>query len=402
MVNFLIRRVIEMAIVLLLSAAASYALLSFAPGGPLSFLTSVQIRLNAEDIARIRASYELDLFVPVRFSRWLIGQPQGPLYIGGQLIGADWVIGCRIPATESVVENGKVISREIGCRPGQDVTLLDLAADPTRRPVRGVFFGDFGLSQQILRDRPVWTLVESRLPYTLQLMVLSTLLSIIIGVPLGVYSAVRQYSIFDYIVTTLSFFGSSMPTFFFGLLMIMLFALYFEQWNLPHLPPGNAVAVRDWTMATFMGDWRIDAGSLVDRALHMVMPMTVLTLFTVAGWSRFVRGSMLEVLRQDYVRTARAKGLFERVVIAKHALRNALIPFVTIVVFSIPGVFGGAIITETVFNWPGMGRLYFDALGRSDYPVAMALLMITAFLTVLATLVSDVLYTVVDPRIRLN
>jgi peptide/nickel transport system permease protein len=108
------------------------------------------------------------------------------------------------------------------------------------------------------------------------------------------------------------------------------------------------------------------------------------------------------VLRQDYVRTARAKGLFERVVIAKHALRNALIPFVTIVVFSIPGVFGGAIITETVFNWPGMGRLYFDALGRSDYPVAMALLMITAFLTVLATLVSDVLYTVVDPRIRLN
>ncbi len=402
MVNFLIRRVFEMAIVLLLSAAASYALLSFAPGGPLSFLTSVQIRLNAEDIARIRASYELDLFVPVRFSRWLIGQPQGPLYIGGQLIGADLVIGCRIPATESVVENGKVVSREIGCRPGQDVTLLDLAADPTRRPVRGVFFGDFGLSQQILRDRPVWTLVESRLPYTLQLMVLSTLLSIIIGVPLGVYSAVRQYSIFDYIVTTLSFFGSSMPTFFFGLLMIMLFALYFEQWNLPHLPPGNAVAVRDWTMGTFLGDWRIDAGSLVDRALHMVMPMTVLTLFTVAGWSRFVRGSMLEVLRQDYVRTARAKGLFERVVIAKHALRNALIPFVTIVVFSIPGVFGGAIITETVFNWPGMGRLYFDALGRSDYPVAMALLMITAFLTVMATLVSDVLYTVVDPRIRLN
>ncbi len=402
MVNFLIRRVFEMAIVLLLSAAASYALLSFAPGGPLSFLASVQIRLNAEDIARIRASYELDLFVPVRFSRWLIGQPQGPLYIAGQLIGADWVVGCRIPATESVIENGKVVTREVGCRPGQDVTLLDLAADPTRRQVRGVFLGDFGLSQQILRDRPVWLLVESRLPYTLQLMLVSTTLSILIGVPLGVYSAVKQYSIFDYIVTTLSFFGSSMPTFFFGLLMIMLFALYFEQWNLPHLPPGNAIAVRDWTMGTFLGDWRIEAGSLTDRALHMVMPMTVLTLFTVAGWSRFVRGSMLEVLRQDYVRTARAKGLWERVVIAKHALRNALIPFVTIVVFSIPGVFGGAIITETVFNWPGMGRLYFDALGRSDYPVAMALLMITAFLTVMATLVSDVLYTVVDPRIRLN
>lgn len=402
MVNFLIRRVFEMAIVLFLSALASYTLLSFAPGGPLSFLTSVQIRLNADDIARIRANYELDLFVPVRFTRWLIGQPNGPLYIGGQLIGADVVVGCRIPDTINVVENGKVVTREAGCRAGQDVTLLDLAADPTRRQVRGVLFGDFGLSHQILRNRPVWTLVESRLPYTIQLMLMSTTLSILIGVPLGVYSAVKQYSIFDYIVTTLSFFGSSMPTFFFGLLMIMLFALYFEQWNLPHLPPGNAIAVRDWTMGTFMGDWRIEAGSLTDRALHMIMPTTVLTLFTVAGWSRFVRGSMLEVLRQDYVRTARAKGLWERVVIAKHALRNALIPFVTIVVFSIPGVFGGAIITETVFNWPGMGRLYFDALGRSDYPVAMALLMITAFLTVVATLVSDILYTIVDPRIRLS
>jgi peptide/nickel transport system permease protein len=125
-------------------------------------------------------------------------------------------------------------------------------------------------------------------------------------------------------------------------------------------------------------------------------------MFNVSGWSRFIRTSMLEVLRQDYVRTARAKGLSERVVIAKHALRNALIPFITIVVFSIPAVFGGAIITETVFNWPGMGRLYFDALGRTDYPVAMALLLITAFLTVIATLTSDILYTVVDPRIRLS
>jgi peptide/nickel transport system permease protein len=132
------------------------------------------------------------------------------------------------------------------------------------------------------------------------------------------------------------------------------------------------------------------------------MPVSVLVMVNVAGWSRFVRGSMLEVLRQDYVRTARAKGLLERAVIAKHALRNALIPFVTLVVFSIPAAFGGAIVTETIFNWPGMGRLYFDALGRYDYPVAMALLLVTAVLTVIATLLSDVLYTVVDPRIRLS
>jgi peptide/nickel transport system permease protein len=111
---------------------------------------------------------------------------------------------------------------------------------------------------------------------------------------------------------------------------------------------------------------------------------------------------MLEVLRQDYVRTARAKGLLEQVVVAKHALRNALIPFVTVAVFTIPGLFGGAIITETVFNWPGMGRLFFDALGRNDYPVSMAILLITAFLTVVATLLGDVLYTLVDPRIKLS
>jgi peptide/nickel transport system permease protein len=132
------------------------------------------------------------------------------------------------------------------------------------------------------------------------------------------------------------------------------------------------------------------------------MPVTVLAMVNVAAWSRFVRTSMLEVLRQDYVRTARAKGLWERVVIAKHALRNALIPFITLVVFTLPGLFSGAIITETVFNWPGMGRLYFDALGRSDYPVAMALILITALLTVIATLLSDVLYTWADPRIRLS
>ena len=130
--------------------------------------------------------------------------------------------------------------------------------------------------------------------------------------------------------------------------------------------------------------------------------MLVLTLVSVSGWSRYVRGSMLEVLRQDYVRTARAKGLAERFVIMKHALRNALIPFVTIVVFTLPGIIGGAIITETIFSWPGMGRLYFLALGESDYPVAMAILFLIAILTVFATLLRDILYTLVDPRIRLS
>jgi peptide/nickel transport system permease protein len=147
---------------------------------------------------------------------------------------------------------------------------------------------------------------------------------------------------------------------------------------------------------------RVEPKSLLDQTLRMIMPVTVLVLVSVAGWSRYVRSSMLEVLRQDYVRTARSKGVRERRVIVRHAMRNALIPFITIVVFALPGAFGGAVITETVFNWPGMGRLFVDALGRNDYPVTMAILLISAVLTVLATLLSDVLYTVVDPRIRVS
>jgi peptide/nickel transport system permease protein len=144
----------------------------------------------------------------------------------------------------------------------------------------------------------------------------------------------------------------------------------------------------------------ISKGSLADRLMHIVLPSIMLSLLYMAGWSRYMRSSMLEVLRQDYVRTARAKGLIERVVIVKHALRNALIPIITIVVFQLPGIFGGAILTETIFAYPGVGRLYFEALSQSDWPVAMAYLFIQAVLVVIATLLGDVLYTVVDPRIR--
>ncbi|HEY1408098.1 MAG TPA: ABC transporter permease, partial [Promineifilum sp.] len=142
--------------------------------------------------------------------------------------------------------------------------------------------------------------------------------------------------------------------------------------------------------------------TIADRGIHLFLPVTVLTLLYLAGWSRFMRSSMLEVLRQDYVRTARAKGLRERAVVARHAARNALIPLITIVVFQIPGIFSGAILTETVFNYPGMGRLFIDALGRDDWPIVMAILFITAILVVVATLIGDILYTVVDPRIRFD
>jgi peptide/nickel transport system permease protein len=398
MFNYLVRRVLQMIVVLFFSAIASYTLMSLAPGGPLSFLSTAQIQINQEDIARIRAFFELDLDLPVRFSRWLVGFPRGPIEVGGQTFFGDLIVGCRIPLEQLVrdVNTGKMWTEVIGCAPGQDVTLNDLK---DRRTSNGIVFGDFGTSWVIARDRPVSDLFVSRLPYTLQLMVISLGLAIIIGVPIGAYSAVRQYSKFDNIVTLFAFFGSSMPTFFFALMMILVFSLIFKDWGWFYLPSGNAESVRDFVVP-LVGN--VEAGSFADRVLHMIMPMSVLVLVNVAGWARFIRGSMLEVLRQDYVRTARAKGLTERVVIIKHALRNALIPFVTLVVFTLPASFGGAIITETVFNWPGMGRLYFDALGRSDYPVAMGFLLVSALLTVIATLISDVLYTVVDPRIRLN
>ena len=397
MVNYLIRRVFQMALVLFFSALASYVLLNMAPGGPLVGLQQSQRRLTSEDIARISAYFELDIFVPFRFSRWLIGQPSGPISIFGQTFGSNWVVGCRKPRTEQVLRpTGKYETVTVGCQPGEDVTLAKLAG---RQVSHGVLFGDFGNSWVITKGRPVATLLLSRLPYTLELMLLSYGISILIGVPLGVFSAIRQYSVFDYTVTTGAFFGQSMPTFFFALLLILLFSITFQGLGWLYLPSGNALAPKPYSMP-FLG--QVQPGSVFDAVLHLIMPVTVLTLFNVAGWSRYIRTSMLEVLRQDYVRTARAKGLQEQVVIAKHALRNALIPFITIVVFAIPGVFAGAILTETVFNWPGMGRLYVQSLSQSDYPVAMAFLLIEAALTVIATLVSDVLYSVADPRIRLG
>ncbi len=398
MSTYLARRTLQMLVVLFFSAVASYALLNLAPGGPLQGLRQIndpQNRLTEEDFARIRANFELDIFLPFRFGRWLIGQPRGPINIGGQAYFADFVVGCRKPLEQDVeVSPGRYEVRTVGCR--EDVTLGDLEG---RRVSGGIIAGDFGNSWGILRDRPVSTVLVSRIPRTLQLMAVQSMLALTIGIPLGIYSAIKQYSRFDYTFTTLAFIGSSMPTFFFGIILILTFSVTFKDLGWFYLPPGNAVGVRDYVIP-LLG--KIEAKSLLDQALRMIMPVSVLTMFNVAVWSRFVRSSMLEVLRQDYVRTARAKGLIERVVIFKHTLRNALIPFITIVVFEIPGIMSGAIITETVFNWPGMGRLFIDALGRNDYPVAMSILIIIAVLTVIATLLRDVLYTVVDPRIQLS
>ena len=398
MTTFLIRRLFQMIVVIILSAMVSYALLYLAPGGPLQFLAqqnqSGANRLSPEDIARIRARFELDLNLPVRFTRWLIGVPRGPITIGGRELFADRVVGCAV--TERVRLRYADGREEVSEECVRQVTIADLEG---RRVSRGILLGDLGTSQAILRDRPITDLIKSRLPYTLWLMGVSTTLAILIGVPIGVYSAVRQYSRFDYVMTTVAFVGSSLPSFFFGIMAILLFAILAKEAGLPYLPPGNATANRDYIIP-LLG--RVEARSLLDRVLHFIMPCAVLTFISIAGWSRFVRASMLEVLRQDYVRTARAKGVRERLVIVKHALRNALIPFVVLLAGVLPALIGGAAITEAVFNWPGLGRLFVDALERPDYTVALALLFMSIVLLLIGYLVSDILLTLVDPRIRIS
>lgn len=393
MTAYLIRRLIQMVFVTLLVALVTYFLFSVSPGGPLTGLRQTQQRLDALDIARIRAQYELDLYWPVRFSRWLIGIPNGPLVIGGREFFANVPVGCYLLNETTGVCEDYVYMAEIS------------QIHPLIKSSRGILRGDFGRSTTVRIGQPVFAEIVSRLPATLELGIGSLLLSLLIGVPIGIIGAVRQYSRFDYFVTSLAFFGSAMPVFFFGILLILFFSVIPSfvadtyPW-IPRLPSGSREAVRDYAVATWLPS--VTAGSFADRALHFLMPLFVLTFFNTAQWSRFVRASMLEVLRQDYVRTARAKGLIERIVIMKHALRNALIPFVTILVLALPGIFAGAIITETIFAWPGMGRLYWDALLRSDYPIALAVIFITGVLTVIATLLGDILYTIVDPRIKFS
>jgi peptide/nickel transport system permease protein len=215
------------------------------------------------------------------------------------------------------------------------------------------------------------------------------IVTILIAIPIGVLSATRQYSKFDHIVTGLTFVGQSVPIFWLGLILILVFYVTLDNpfSGDPLLPAGG--------MKTLGADF-----SITDRIKHLILPVTMLAASWVAWYTRFLRSSMLEVIHQDYVRTARAKGLREQAVIMKHAFRNASIPLVTLMALDLPLIFSGALFTEVIFSWPGMGRLFFAAADRRDYPLLMAIIMITATLIVLANLLADVLYAWLDPRIR--
>jgi peptide/nickel transport system permease protein len=242
--------------------------------------------------------------------------------------------------------------------------------------------GDFGYS--FATYEPVLDNIAARIGPTLLLMGTALIIAYVIAIPIGILSATKQYSIIDYLTTTFSFFGISIPNFFLGLGAIYMFAIVF-----PIFPTGGM---------TTLGS----SGGFVDTFMHLVLPATVLGTAIAGSMVRYVRSSMLEVLGQDYLRTARAKGLREFIVNNKHALRNALIPIVTIIGLEIPLLIGGAVVTEQIFQWPGLGQLTIQSIGSRDYPMLMALNFIAAFTVLFSNLLTDLMYSVVDPRIKYN
>lgn len=242
--------------------------------------------------------------------------------------------------------------------------------------------GDFG--ESFKQNAPVTSIIAPRVWPTVLLMGASLIFTVIIAIPLGIYSAIKKYSALDNAGTFLSFLGYSMPSFWLGLILQLVLGIYLADWA------GRRI---------FYVSGMSTTGGFVDLLQHLTLPVITLSVISIAEFSRFQRGAMLEVLTADYLRTARAKGLSQRTVYLKHALRNALVPTVTLVALSMGTAFGGAVITETVFAWPGLGFLLADAIFKGDYNVVRALLMISAALIIFFNLVADIAYSLVDPRV---
>ncbi|OAQ21150.1 ABC transporter permease [Thermosulfurimonas dismutans] len=257
------------------------------------------------------------------------------------------------------------------------------------RWLKGLFTLDFGRSFAPDR-RPVWEKIRERLPVTILINALSMLLILLIGIPLGVASAVKEGRLFDRATTILVFIGYAMPGFWLALLLMLLFGI-----KLGWLPISGLHSLMGYES---MGTWE----KILDWAKHLILPVFVATFGGLAGISRYMRYSMLEALSQDYILTARAKGLSEREVVYKHALRNALLPIITILGLSVPGLVGGSVIFESIFSIPGVGQLMWQAVMARDYPVIMGNLVLVSVLTLLGNLLADISYALADPRIRLE
>jgi peptide/nickel transport system permease protein len=252
---------------------------------------------------------------------------------------------------------------------------------------KGILRGDFGFSYRT--REPILQEIGLRLPNTIYLMSITMLAALVIAIPIGIYSAVKQYSVFDFFATTFSFAGQAIPEFWLGLLLILIFYTWLKNpWTgEPLLPPGG--------LSSLNGGF-----SLSDLISHLILPVSTGALGWIAWYSRFLRSSLLEILPLNYLRSARARGLSERTVIFKHALSNALIPVITLLALDLPYIFTGAVLIETIFSWPGMGRLYYQAAVERDYPLLLAVLIIGAAFIILCNLLADILYAYLDPRVR--
>jgi peptide/nickel transport system permease protein len=345
MTTYIVRRLIQTIGLLFLLSVVLFAMVNLAPGGPLAGQGQSR-HINPEKVELLKRQFGLDKPLPTQYIIWLVGN--------------DWM---------KVDTDGDGIPDSYGTR-------------------KGILRGDFGFS---FRTRqPVLTEISQRLSNTIYLMSITMALAVLVAIPIGIISAIRQYSAFDITVTTFSFAGQAIPEFWLGLVLILIFYAWLKNpWTgEPLLPPGGM---------TSLNSSGFDLG---DRAIHLILPVATGALGWVAWYSRFLRSSMLDVVHKDYLRTARAKGLPQRVVLYKHALRNALIPMVTLLALDLPYIFSGAIFVEILFSWPGMGRLYYQAALQRDYPVLLAILIIGAAFIILSNLAADMLYAYLDPRVR--
>ncbi len=354
MYKYIIRRLLQAIPTLLGVSLISFFLVSNTPGDPILIMTfDPNITDETRDI--LRRQLGLDQPWPLRYLRWLTG------------------VSLRV---DNVVEEFSVNDarcRYIGL---VNVTLCDTGG--------GIMRGDLGTSIQTKES--VWSRIVERVPATLELTITGLLLGLFIGVPVGVLSAVYQGRLFDFMARILAVVGNALPAFWFGLMLIFFFGVYL-QW----LPAGGRETV---TL-----EQQFDP---VDRLRHLIMPSIVIAVGWIALLSRFMRTETLEVIRTDYIRTAKAKGLPNNLVWFGHATRNALLPLVTVMGPAIGGLLGGAVVTETIFAWPGIGRLALNSAVQRDYPMVLGIVMIGSVIFILGNLLTDILYGVVDPRIRLS
>lgn len=271
---------------------------------------------------------------------------------------------------------------------GNDWMTFDMDGDgepETAGNRRGVLRGDLGTS--MVERRPVGEIIGQRIPNTLILMIPAEIVIVVVSLAIGMISALKQYSFLDHFFTGLSFITYSMPVFWLGLTLMFVFSVNFKAWGLPYLP----------TLGMY------DPGAdktIFELIRHMILPVTTIAAISVAAYSRYIRSNMLEVIHSDYVRTARSKGLHEQLVVWRHAFKNAALPLVTLIGLDLPFLLAGALVTESIFQWPGMGRLFLHHLDRADYPVLMGILMLVSVMVVLFQILTDITYTWLDPRIR--